>query len=138
MCLLSYWCSYGERGWSIVVRFCNLVVGEYEPNSPVRKLDYSEPSKFIDTFLLAEVISIVISGEYQCSVPTALIMAWLSDPFGHREYPFDPECIVLKKVQSVQTVSELQDLVGKGEVSFMTDPVERAKEMYVVVLVIRF
>lgn len=102
------------------MRYAALLLSELEDESDVKLGDYFVPERFIEFFVLPEIVSVVIAEEYQCTLEGGLHMAWLSDPFGLKEYPFDNECLVLRRVQAASSTEELRMLVDEGEDAFMT------------------
>lgn len=106
------------------MRYAALLLPELGEGSDITLDDYSSPERFIELFVLPEIIAVVISEEYQCSLEAGLHMAWLSDPFGMKEYPSDVDCLVLKRVQDAQSTEDLRHLVDAGEEAFMAIPDE--------------
>lgn len=95
-----------------------------EASSEVKVDDFGQFDMFINTFFLTEAISAVVSEEYSCSIYEGYHLAWLSEPFGIKEYPSFDECVVLRRVQAATSYEELRLLVDKGEDVFMGLPFE--------------
>lgn len=60
---------------------------------------FEEYDKIEMKILVPELVSYLISEDYHCSTEDAYHMAWLSDEYGGREFPFKPDCLVLAGLQ---------------------------------------
>lgn len=102
-------------------------MGEIEEKSVVQTLMYTGFPFFVETFLVPEVISIIISIEYECMSKEGFLLSWLSEPFGEKEYPYDPDCPILLKVQRARSVADLKKQYSKGEVAF-SRPIQKGTD----------
>lgn len=60
-------------------------------------IDHPDPlNDFITMLAVPEVLSTLVSIDYQCTLEDAFNLSWLAQPFVMHEYPFDPDCLVYK------------------------------------------
>lgn len=81
---------------------------------------HTDFDQFIAVFLLPEVVSAIISLDYQCTIYEGFHLAWMSEPFGEREYPSFDDCPVLKSVQDAGDIEELKNRYDQGEEFFVS------------------
>lgn len=64
---------------------------DMEPS--LRHLD--DMGEFIEVLATHQAAAIIISQDYNCSLKEGAHMAWLSEPYGEKEFPLDPHESVL-------------------------------------------
>lgn len=92
---------------------------DVEQKSLTKTIIYGDFELFVDTILFPEVIAIVMAKVFGCNVHAGLHMAWLSEPFGLKEFPSDNDCSILKRVQNAPNVVELRRQYDSGEEAFL-------------------
>jgi len=83
-------------------RFILNSVGELEKWSGVPRTQYSNLEEFADHFGSPELTAELIMQDYGCSWQQANLIAWLSEDFGFREYPFRENCSVMEITKTTQ------------------------------------
>lgn len=86
-------------------------------NPSIKKID--DFQAFLTTLAVPQATALLISEDYSCSIPDAAHMAWLSEPYGQREFPLDDEDPSLIRLRnacaadtSVQSLCLIQRPVG--------------------------
>lgn len=72
---------------------------------------------FIDKIATHQAAAVLIARDYNCSLQLGAHMAWLSEPYGEREFPIDPDEETFAGLASQPTTSEMSessDVGGEG------------------------
>lgn len=56
--------------------------------------------EFIESLATHQAAAIIISKDYNCSLKAGAHMAWLSEPYGEREFPLDSHELSLLRLRS--------------------------------------
>jgi len=86
---------YGEHGWAIINRFARTVVSSLHNSGATH---CSDIDRFAEYIAIPDLTILLIMEDYECSMAEAAQMAWVSEPFGEQEYPFNDKCPVLRSV----------------------------------------
>lgn len=90
--------SYGERGFDIISRYIYVVTPVLEDRTGVSHTAFDNYEAIVVKILLPEVVAVVISEDYECSLDEGYHLGWLSELYGDMEYPQDHKCPVLKSL----------------------------------------
>lgn len=94
-------------------------MNKIEATSYAKRDLHTDFDQFIAVFLLPEVVSVIISMDYQCTVHEGFHLAWTSEPFGGTEYPSFDECPILDRVRLANSIEELKSQYDQGEDLFV-------------------
>lgn len=111
--------SYGGRGRVLAIRLAHLVLTAYEETSLVKRDDYSDFDLFVENVVAPEIIALVVSTDYECTLDEGHHLAWLSDQFGFYEYPHTNACLYLQNLQRAGSLDELRERLDKGDDGFL-------------------
>jgi diadenosine tetraphosphatase ApaH/serine/threonine PP2A family protein phosphatase len=73
---------------------------------------YSCLDTFVATIALPEFACQLIMEDYGCCKAEVAHMAWLSEPYGETEFPFNPQCTTLSRLHTtlaIKSLSEMQE-----------------------------
>lgn len=73
---------------------------------------YDDYDEFVFKILAPEIVAVIISEDYDCSLELGYHIGWLSAPFGEREFPAPLECPVLGKLHKVSSRANLLQMVA--------------------------
>lgn len=91
--------SYGYRGKDIMTRFIHSLTPVMERITSMEHTRYDKYEDFVDMMLIPELAAVLIAEDYDCSIEDGYHIAWLSEPFGQREFPELDSCPVLRRLQ---------------------------------------
>lgn len=102
--------SYGERGWSIIRE--RLLASKHEIVSKALELQpllspIIDIDLFIEEICIHQACAAIMAEEYSCSLASGAHMAWLSEPYGLKEFPYDAR--MERRVRWLTPLSELTE-----------------------------
>lgn len=102
--------SYGERGWRIIRE--RLVASKHEIMSKAVEVQpllppITDVDLFIEEICVHQACAAIMAEEYNCSLASGAHMAWLSEPYGLKEFPYDAK--LDRRVRWLTPLSELSE-----------------------------
>lgn len=137
--LLTSSTSYGAHGHAIIAR--QLLLLKADVLAQVKDIQPDvEPLDDVECFLVKlgthQAASVIASHDYSCSLDSAAHMLWLSEPYGEREFPLNPDeeeysrlqNLISEQMDSTDEIDWLPSEIGHRDAIFNTSLKPQSKQ----------
>lgn len=108
--------SYGEHGHAIIGRYVRSQLANLEAATGVSRMEYGRGlDNFIEQIAASQITCELIKEDYECTEVEARKMAWLSEPYGQTEFPYNSDCEVLARLQGRQARTEIMNEIAHSD-----------------------
>lgn len=90
--------SYGLHGARLIGRFVYSATPELEKSTGISEGQFGDYPSVVESVFVPDITSVIIGEDYNCGHEDAYRVAWLSEIYGEKEFPFNPSCPVLKSL----------------------------------------
>lgn len=89
------------HGKSIICRYIYNTTRYLEEQTGVLEAEYGVTyPDVVEKIFLADVVAVLLSEDYSCTLEQGYKLAWLSELYGAKEFPFRDNCPVLHALQA--------------------------------------
>lgn len=84
--------SYGSHGWCVISHQLRIISNDIIDRATKKKAvtPVDDMDAFLTKFGTHQAAAALIARDYNCPLYLGAHMAWLSEPYGEREFPIDP------------------------------------------------
>lgn len=107
----------------MMCRYIHTITPRLEALSGVPKDDFEKYDKVVEDIFVTDITATLIAQDYSCSLQDAHHMAWLSDLYGEKEFPYIDDCSVLASLLKPESreVRMIMKAIDKHEEMLRTD-----------------
>lgn len=82
-----------------------------ETDTGIVEADFKGFPSIIDRLIATDLTVLLIQEDYNCGPEDAYRHAWLSEPYGEHEFPYNSECPVLLSLQGTDNQSVRREIM---------------------------
>lgn len=100
----------------IIARFVEMVTPSLVQKTGISTAAFGVYRSVIENVFQPDLVSVIIGEDYNCDMEDAYRLAWLSEHYGLKEFPYRPGCPALKNLHEEAAKDAVEALMAdEGE-----------------------